>query len=76
MSNDLIETPVKPTRCVEYYMASDNLWYWRARNIKNKKIVLTGAEGYSTKSSVLRAINKETANWFPDSFTGPNETIA
>lgn len=73
MSN-LTETPIKPTRVIEYYLSSDK-WYWRVRNIKNKKIVLTGAEGYTSKSNVLRAINKETSNWTPESFTGPNEVI-
>lgn len=70
---ELIETSAKPTRSVEYYKSGD-LWYWRVRNIKNKKIVMTGAEGYSTKSNVVRAINKETANWIPESFIGPNES--
>jgi uncharacterized protein YegP (UPF0339 family) len=77
MSNTIIETLVKPTRVVEYYPSTNGVgWHWRVRNIKNNKIVLTGAEGYSKKGNVLRAINKETSNWFPGSFTGPNEVIA
>lgn len=76
MSDTIKETLAKPTRVVEYYIASDSLWYWRVRNIKNKKVVMTGAEGYSGKGNVLRAINKETSNWIPESFTGPNEVIA
>jgi uncharacterized protein YegP (UPF0339 family) len=76
MSDLIKETPAKPTRVVEYYLSTNGTgWFWRVRNIKNNKIVLTGAEGYSKKGNVLRAINKETSNWFPGSFTGPNEVI-
>lgn len=72
MNNDLVkETPVKPTRIVEYYQSANGQWYWRTKNIKNKKVVLTGAEGYSSKATVLRAINTETKNWSQQSFTGP-----
>lgn len=71
MNDNIIETPVKPTRTVEYYQSTSGDWHWRTRNIKNKKVVLTGAEGYSSKANVLRAINTETKNWSQQSFTGP-----
>lgn len=75
MSNDnVIETPAKPTRIVEYYEAGNANWYWRVRNIKNKKITMTGAEGYNSKAAVLRAIKQETKNWQAGTFNGPNET--
>lgn len=66
---------IVPTRVIEYYESTDKKWYWRVRNIKNKKIILTGAEGYHSKGNVIRAINKETTNWIPQSFVGPNEVI-
>ena len=41
-SDNAIVTPVKPTRIVEYYEAGNEDWHWRVRNIKNKKIIMTG----------------------------------
>jgi uncharacterized protein YegP (UPF0339 family) len=65
------EKPTKPVKTVEYYKSANGLWYWRARNFRNKKIVLTGAEGYHNESNVKRAINKEVSTWAPGSFNGP-----
>lgn len=73
MENQPTENVVKPTRSIEYYQAFDGKWYWRVKNINNKKIVLTGAEGYHSKGNVIRAINSETKNWVKESYTEPVE---
>ncbi len=49
---------VKKTYRLEYYQGKDTQWYFRVVRIKNSYIVLDGAEGYASKSNVLRAIKR------------------
>lgn len=43
---------------IEYYKSKkDSLWYWRLL-APNKRVQADGAEGYESKSNVLRALKR------------------
>lgn len=45
----------------QYFQGRDEQWYWHLR-ARNGRIVADGAEGYSTKSNVKRAIKTLRSN--------------
>ena len=47
------------------YVGTDHKWYISIKDKRNGKIVADGAEGYSSKSNVVRAINRN----FGDGYT-------
>jgi uncharacterized protein YegP (UPF0339 family) len=42
----------------EIYEGADGQWYWRGRNTKNHKIVMSGGEGYASKGNAKRAVRR------------------
>lgn len=40
----------------QIYQGSNGHWYWRLRD-GNHKTIADGSEGYTTKDSVVRAVN-------------------
>lgn len=52
---------MKKIYTILYYQSiHDDLWYWKLLS-KNGRIIADGAEGYNTKSSIVRAIRRNKA---------------
>jgi uncharacterized protein YegP (UPF0339 family) len=52
---------MKKIYTILYYQSVRNeLWYWKLLS-KNGRIIADGAEGYNSKSSVIRAIKRNKA---------------
>lgn len=51
------------THAMKVYQGKGGLFYWRLRQVRNRKIVMDGSQGYASEYNVHRAIKKLPFDW-------------